>query len=193
MVLDLYLCVLAISNAPLLSSNTLHVTFGTVVSIGNPLLLISSNICIIGITSLNAWDRPVYSASVDDRHISVCNYDFNDTGNPYTWLFNHVSILLYPHFGCNLYQNYQQSQHQHELLSLLLWFGLRIVSLSLVRHNYCPSYGVPIFLLGQNRIWHIGAQHVIYHSCSLFPNNSVFFHWSVVKWFIKWVRLSMSH
>ena len=54
----------AISIAPLLSSNTLHFTLGVLEDIGNLCAFISFKSSMIGIASLNECKSPVYSISV---------------------------------------------------------------------------------------------------------------------------------
>ncbi len=49
---------------------------------GTPISCASSNSHIMGITSLIACDRAIYSASVDDRAISVCILDAQCMGHP---------------------------------------------------------------------------------------------------------------
>ena len=58
-VLGLYLCIFAISIAPLLSSNTLQCIFTFAPIIRKPITFISFRRCIIGIASLRAYDKPV--------------------------------------------------------------------------------------------------------------------------------------
>ena len=83
------LCTFAISNAPLLSSKTLQCTLGLWSLIGNPCCCISFMSSIIGIASRSAYDRPIYSLSVDDSAISVCSWDFHMIGHP-------AYIITYP-------------------------------------------------------------------------------------------------
>src|SRR5210317_2032734 len=88
-VLGLNLCTFAISRAPVLSSKTLQCTFASAKSIGIPIAIISSNSLIIGIASLKAYDKPVYSDSVDDNATSVCSCDFHTNGHP-------ANVMKYP-------------------------------------------------------------------------------------------------
>ena len=77
-----YLWTFAISNAPLLSSNTLHRTLALWDRIGNPACFNSCSKSIIGIASRNPYDRPVYSLSVLDNAISVWSWDFHTIRQP---------------------------------------------------------------------------------------------------------------
>ena len=81
LVLDMCLCTVAISNAPMFSSNTLHVTLGIVDYIVNPDLLSSFRSCIVGITSLSAYDSPIYYDSVINSVISVFKWYFHTKGH----------------------------------------------------------------------------------------------------------------
>jgi hypothetical protein len=65
----------ASSNAPELSSNTLHLTSGGPVAIGTPLTLASSKMSIRGSSDLNASEIAMYSASVVLKAASLCNFD----------------------------------------------------------------------------------------------------------------------
>ena len=90
--LVLYLCLwnVEISNAPLLSSKTLHLNLGLLDYIENPALFISFRSYIIGITPLKAYDSTVYYDSVLDNMISVCNWYFHTKGHP-------VYIIIQPY------------------------------------------------------------------------------------------------
>ena len=74
--------VCAISNAPLLFLKTLQWIFGIA---GCDLIswecisFVSSN---IGISSQHAADRVIYSASIVERAVSICNLDAQGTGQP---------------------------------------------------------------------------------------------------------------
>ena len=67
---------ISISNAPILSLKTLHVTLGVVGYIRNPVLLRSFRSCTVEITSLITYDSPMYSDFVLNSLISVCNWYF---------------------------------------------------------------------------------------------------------------------
>ena len=71
LVLALCLWTVAIYRDPLLSLEKLHVNLGIVYYIVNHVLLSSFRSCIIGITSLSAYDSSVYSDSVINSVISV--------------------------------------------------------------------------------------------------------------------------
>jgi hypothetical protein len=81
-VLGRHLWVVAISNAPLLSLNASQCIFGTVDRIGKPNFFISFSNSIVWMASLRAQDRPACSLSVDESAVSVCNWDFQLTGQP---------------------------------------------------------------------------------------------------------------
>ena len=69
----LNLCVLAISNAPMLSSKTLQCTFAFSSVTSNTFAFISFRSSMIGMASLRAYESPVYSDSVELEAISVCS------------------------------------------------------------------------------------------------------------------------
>ena len=72
-VCGLYLWFVAISSAPMLSLNTLHLIVHTTWFTGKLCFLISCSNCMRGMTSLSSCDSPVCSYFVDDRYISVCS------------------------------------------------------------------------------------------------------------------------
>ena len=71
---------LAISKAPSLSSNALHIIIGSFVLKENSASFNSSRKFIIGITYLNAVDSEVYSVSVELNATSVCNREAQAIG-----------------------------------------------------------------------------------------------------------------
>ena len=74
--------------APLLSSNTLHLTLGRLDSMFN--VFSNCSICsIIGMISLIACDSAMYSASVMDKDISDCNLDAHSIGK-------FLYLIIYP-------------------------------------------------------------------------------------------------
>ena len=54
-----------------------------------PCLFISFNSSITGIASRRAYDKPVYSDSVELKATSVCSWDFHTIGHP-------RNIIMYP-------------------------------------------------------------------------------------------------
>jgi hypothetical protein len=88
-VLGRCLWVVAIPNAPLLSSNTLQCIFGTVDRIGKPSLFSSFSNFIVWMASVRAQDRPACSLSVDESAVSLRNWDFQLTGQP-------ACIMMHP-------------------------------------------------------------------------------------------------
>jgi hypothetical protein len=73
--LGVILWALANSKAPELSSKALQYTFGVVMYTSICLAFISLRSSMRGITSLRAVDNAMYSASVVDRAIWVCNLE----------------------------------------------------------------------------------------------------------------------
>ena len=70
------------SSAPMLSSNALQCTCGSVALISNPFLRILCINPIIGNTSLIDWDKETYSASVLDKAIIFCSLGLQVIGQP---------------------------------------------------------------------------------------------------------------
>ena len=112
LVLAMCLWTVAISNAPLLSSNALYINLGIVDSMGNPAFLRSFRSFIIGISSLSTYDIPVYYDSVLDSMISVFNWYFHTKG--------HLSyIIMHPCLdsAVSLYNDSYLSQLPENLAS----------------------------------------------------------------------------
>ena len=78
----------AITNAPELSSNAVHLIFGLNVASSRLCLTHSSRMCIIGITFRNASERLTYSHSVVFNAISVCNLVAQINGQPANIMMN---------------------------------------------------------------------------------------------------------
>ena len=70
------------SSAPILSSKSQQCTLALVVPILIPILTASFMRLVIGITSCNACDRAMYSASVELRVILVWSFDAQMMGHP---------------------------------------------------------------------------------------------------------------
>jgi len=70
------------SSAPVLSSKSRQCTLDLVVPILIPILTASFMRLVMGITSHNACDRAMYSASVELRAISVWSFDAQMMGHP---------------------------------------------------------------------------------------------------------------
>ena len=74
--------ILAISSAPELSSNDLQNTLGAVDNMVMPQVCISLRSSMIGMTSRKALESAMYSASVEDRAISLCYLELQIIGQP---------------------------------------------------------------------------------------------------------------
>ena len=82
LVRGLVLWFVAIFRQLMLSSNVLHTIFGVNLCMVIPLASNSRNKWMTAITSLNAVDKAIYSASVVLRAMSDCNFDFHINGHP---------------------------------------------------------------------------------------------------------------
>ena len=149
-VLGLYSYYFAISRAPLLSSYTLQWIFVIGSSEVKPLCLNSLRGLIIGMDSLSAYERPVYSLYVLDKAISVCICDLWSMGNPsYIITYPCLDLAVSVSSLSDLLQlpAKSTSTHTSNTLSLSGWSVVPSLTLSI---RYFPSHLIayPCSLLG---------------------------------------------
>ena len=114
--------------------------FGRDIFDQKPCVLISLTSYMMGITSRIAWGSPVYSKSVLNNEISVCNWYYHTKGNP-------SYITMYP--CLDLAVSLSKDFYWYQLLSksastytsrYFPVLGFNIVPLSQVPFRYCPNH-----------------------------------------------------
>ena len=129
----------ASSMAPALSSKILQCILATLMFfMGTPRFLASFISDNNGRTSLIVVDRAMYSASVEERAISVCSFDAHINGQPANRITNpildfavvgsFIALVFFHSPSC------EASTQQSKELS----FGLRMIPLSLFLNRYRP-------------------------------------------------------